>query len=50
MLLIAQRCLKAIGLPESDLVAANLGINDSVSAMRDGKIDAFFVGGLPTAG
>lgn len=52
VLLIAQRCLTAVGLsPERDLVAANLGINDSVTAMRDGKIDAFFwSGGLPTAG
>ncbi|MHA6793721.1 TAXI family TRAP transporter solute-binding subunit [Pseudonocardia bannensis] len=49
---IAQRLLMVAGLvPERDLRPAQLGINESVAAMREGSIDAFFwSGGLPTAG
>jgi len=49
---IARRLLDVAGLsPDTDLQPAQLGINDSVTAMREGRIDAFFwVGGLPTAG
>lgn len=49
---IAQRLLGAAGLdPDADLRPVLLGINDSVAALRDGQIDAFFwSGGLPTTG
>jgi TRAP transporter TAXI family solute receptor len=49
---ITQRLLRVVGLtPEHDLDAVLLGINESVAALRDGEIDAFFwSGGLPTAG
>lgn len=49
---IARRLLDVAGLrPEADLQAAQLGINESVAALRDGRIDAFFwSGGLPTTG
>lgn len=49
---IAQRLLEVAGLvPDRDLAAELLGINQSVAAMREGRIDAFFwSGGLPTAG
>jgi TRAP transporter TAXI family solute receptor len=49
---IARRLLAAAGLePGRDLLPQQLGINDSVVAMRDGSIDAFFwSGGLPTVG
>jgi uncharacterized protein len=49
---IARRLLAVAGLsPDADLQAAQLGINESVAAMRAGEIDAFFwSGGLPTAG
>ncbi|MGQ0572612.1 MAG: TAXI family TRAP transporter solute-binding subunit [Pseudonocardia sp.] len=49
---IARRLLDAAGLrPETDLQAVQLGINESVAALREGSIDAFFwSGGLPTAG
>ncbi|GAY07717.1 TAXI family TRAP transporter solute-binding subunit [Pseudonocardia sp. N23] len=49
---VAQRLLRFAGLdPERDLRPATLGLNDSVTAMRDGAIDAFFwSGGVPTAG
>jgi uncharacterized protein len=48
---MALRVLEAAGLdPEKDLERARLGASESVSATKDGKIDAFFwVGGLPTA-
>jgi TRAP transporter TAXI family solute receptor len=36
---------------DSDLKRERLGVAESVNAVKDGKIDAFFwVGGLPTAG
>jgi TRAP transporter TAXI family solute receptor len=51
-LVIAQRMLAAAGInPGSDIRAQRLGINESVQAMKDGTIDAFFwSGGVPTAG
>jgi TRAP transporter TAXI family solute receptor len=48
---IAHRLLTAAGLSEADLHAQQLGIDDSLAALRDGQIDAFFwSGGLPTGG
>ncbi|GEL24394.1 C4-dicarboxylate ABC transporter substrate-binding protein [Pseudonocardia sulfidoxydans NBRC 16205] len=49
---IAQRLLRGAGLdPDRDVQPATLGINDSVAAMRDDGIDAFFwSGGVPTVG
>lgn len=49
---IAQRLLRGAGLdPDRDVRPAMLGINDSVAAMRDNGIDAFFwSGGVPTLG
>ncbi|WP_307722913.1 TAXI family TRAP transporter solute-binding subunit [Gandjariella thermophila] len=49
---IAQRLLTAAGLSEkNDLQAQQLGIDESLNALRDGRIDAFFwSGGLPTGG
>ncbi|MBC6459866.1 TAXI family TRAP transporter solute-binding subunit [Actinomadura sp. HBU206391] len=51
-LVIAQRMLTAAGIdPASGIKAQQLGINESVQAMKDGTIDAFFwSGGVPTAG
>jgi TRAP transporter TAXI family solute receptor len=51
-LVIAQRLLAAAGVdPSSDIRTQRLGINESVQAMKDGTIDAFFwSGGVPTAG
>ena len=48
---LAQRILEAAGLdPQRDLRAQGLGAAQSVDALKDGKIDAFFWnGGLPTA-
>ncbi len=44
------RVIEAYGLTKADLKAQSLGPADSVSAMKDGKIDAFFWdGGLPTS-
>jgi TRAP transporter TAXI family solute receptor len=50
--LIADRILTATGLdPQRDIVRSGLSINDSVTALRDHQIDAFFwSGGLPTSG
>jgi TRAP transporter TAXI family solute receptor len=50
--IVANRLLTVVGLdPGRDLRAAHLGINDSITAFHDGRIDAFFwQGGLPTAG
>ncbi|MGH3614170.1 MAG: hypothetical protein ACRDRK_16565 [Pseudonocardia sp.] len=47
-----RRLLAVAGLsPDTDRQPTQLGINDSVAAMRAGRIDAFFwSGGLPTAG
>ena len=48
---IALRMLEAAGLdPDKDIKRSELGVDESVSAVRDGTIDAFFwSGGLPTA-
>ncbi|MDO9284318.1 MAG: TAXI family TRAP transporter solute-binding subunit [Aquabacterium sp.] len=49
---MAFRLLEAAGLDkDKDLKRERLGVAESVNAIKDGKIDAFFwVGGLPTAG
>jgi TRAP transporter TAXI family solute receptor len=49
---IALRLLETAGLdPKKDISPAGLSIAESVAAIRDGSIDAFFwSGGLPTAG
>ena len=48
---IALRVLEAIGLdPKKDIKQERLGASESVNAIKDRKIDAFFwVGGVPTA-
>jgi TRAP transporter TAXI family solute receptor len=48
---LAERILAAAGLdPATDIRAHNLGVAQSVDALKDGKVDAFFWnGGLPTA-
>jgi TRAP transporter TAXI family solute receptor len=48
---IADRILAAAGLdPKKDVTRDNLSVAESASALKDGKIDAFFwVGGLPTS-
>lgn len=50
--LIATRILYAAGLtPAVDVRTSPLGLDDAISALRSGAIDAFFwSGGLPTAG
>jgi uncharacterized protein len=47
---IALRVLEAAGLdPDKDIDRSQLGVEESVNAVRDGSIDAFFwSGGLPT--
>jgi uncharacterized protein len=47
----ADRVLEAAGLnPRADITRDNLSVAESVNAMKDRKIDAFFwIGGLPTA-
>ncbi|MGH8933585.1 MAG: TAXI family TRAP transporter solute-binding subunit [Egibacteraceae bacterium] len=49
---IALRILEAAGIdPDQDIQRAQLGVGESVQALRDGAIDAFFwSGGLPTGG
>ena len=49
---MAFRVIEAAGLDkDNDLKRERLGVAESVNAVKDGKIDAFFwVGGLPTAG
>jgi len=49
--LIATRLLRAAGLdPGRDVTPVSLGVAQSVDALKDGKIDAFFwSGGVPTA-
>jgi uncharacterized protein len=49
--LIATRVLRAAGLdPGRDIRPVSLGVSQSVDAIKDGKIDAFFwSGGVPTA-
>ncbi|HTM02164.1 MAG TPA: TAXI family TRAP transporter solute-binding subunit [Vicinamibacterales bacterium] len=48
---LAERILTAAGLdPGTDIRAHNLGVSQSVDALKDGKVDAFFWnGGIPTA-
>jgi TRAP transporter TAXI family solute receptor len=48
---LAERILAAAGLdPVKDIRAHNLGVAQSVDALKDGKVDAFFWnGGIPTA-
>jgi uncharacterized protein len=47
---IALRVLEAAGLdPDEDIDRSQLGVDESVNAVKDGSIDAFFwSGGLPT--
>lgn len=47
----ADRILAAAGLdPQADITRDNLSVAESVAAMKDQKIDAFFwIGGLPTS-
>src|SRR5690242_1259424 len=49
---MAFRVIEAAGLDkDKDMKRERLGVAESVNAVKDGKIDAFFwVGGLPTAG
>ena len=49
---MAFRLIEAAGLDkDNDMKRERLGVAESVNAIKDGKIDAFFwVGGLPTAG
>ncbi len=48
---LAFRVLRAAGVnPDADVTKQGLGASESVDALKDGKIDAFFwSGGLPTA-
>lgn len=48
---IADRVLAAAGLaPMADVTRDNLGVAESVGALKDGKVDVFFwIGGVPTA-
>jgi TRAP transporter TAXI family solute receptor len=48
---MADRLLEAAGLdPQKDVTRDNLSVAESVSALKDGKIDAlFWAGGLPTS-
>ena len=48
--IIALRVLRAAGIdPDADIDRQQLGVDESVDAVRDGTIDAFFwSGGLPT--
>jgi len=52
VIVAANRLLAASGLsPQRDLTASQLGIDESIAALRGGGIDAFFwSGGLPTGG
>lgn len=47
---IADRVMQAAGLdPMKDVTRDNLGVAESVNALKDGKIDVFFwIGGVPT--
>lgn len=47
---IADRVMAAAGLdPMNDVTRDNLGVAESVNALKDGKIDVFFwIGGVPT--
>jgi TRAP transporter TAXI family solute receptor len=48
---IADRVLAAADLdPMKDVTRDNLGVSESVGALKDGKVDVFFwIGGVPTA-
>ncbi|MFX5510148.1 TAXI family TRAP transporter solute-binding subunit, partial [Acinetobacter baumannii] len=48
---MAFRVIEAAGLDkDKDMKRERLGVAESVNAIKDGKIDAFFwVGGIPTA-
>ncbi|HEX5129083.1 MAG TPA: TAXI family TRAP transporter solute-binding subunit [Usitatibacter sp.] len=47
---MANRLLEALGVGSSDFTRERLSVAESVNALKDGKIDAFFwVGGVPTA-
>ena len=47
---MAFRVIEAMGLAKDDMKRERLGVAESVNALKDGKIQAFFwVGGLPTA-
>src|SRR6185295_13370560 len=47
---MAFRVIEAMGLDKDDMKRERLGVAESVNALKDGKIQAFFwVGGLPTA-
>lgn len=48
---IADRVLLAAGLdPKTDVTRDNLGVAESVGALKDGKVSAFFwIGGVPTS-
>ena len=47
---LGYRILEAAGVGANDIRAQSLGVSQSVDALKDGKIDAFFWnGGLPTA-
>jgi TRAP transporter TAXI family solute receptor len=48
---MAWRVLEAVGIdPKKDIKVERLGVSESVNAIKDRKIDAFFwVGGVPTA-
>ena len=48
---LADRAMEAAGLnPKADVTRDNLSVAESVAAMKDRKIDAFFwIGGLPTS-
>lgn len=51
VILVAKRLLRAAGVTDTDLDAKNFGLNDSIAALENGTIDAFFwAGGLPTRG
>jgi TRAP transporter TAXI family solute receptor len=48
--IVALRVLEAMGLEKKDIKQERLGVAESVNAIKDRKIDAFFwVGGVPTA-
>jgi uncharacterized protein len=47
---MALRLIEAMGLDPKDMTRERLSVAESVSALKDGKIDAlFWVGGVPTA-
>jgi TRAP transporter TAXI family solute receptor len=48
--IVALRVLEAMGIEKKDIKQERLGVAESVNAIKDRKIDAFFwVGGVPTA-